>query len=62
MWIGLDWIGAGIKQMVDNGLLISTGDKRGRIYTGSETLRAIRERNREPRAQYKDPMPGNMFP
>ena len=51
-----------LKQLVDSGLLISTGDKRGRIYTGSETLKAIRERNREPRALYKDPMPGNMFP
>lgn len=50
-----------LKLLVDNGLLTYTGDKRARVYTASEILKAVRDRNREPRARYKDPMPGKMF-
>ena len=38
-----------LKLLVDQGLLIAGGEKRGRFYTASPILRKIRERTREPR-------------
>ncbi|MBM3754115.1 MAG: Fic family protein [Acidobacteria bacterium] len=47
-----------LKQLVDQGLLIAGGEKRGRFYVASEHLRQIRERLRETRqvVQPKGPM------
>lgn len=42
-----------LKLLVDGGLLVPTGEKRGRIYIASVPLLAIRQRNREPRSTYK---------
>jgi len=38
-----------LKSLVDQGLLVAGGEKRGRFYEASPILRAIRERTREPR-------------
>ena len=37
-----------LRQLVDAGMLIAEGDKRGRIYKASPILRSIRDRTREP--------------
>ena len=50
-----------LKLLVDSGMLIPTGEKRGRIYVASNTILEIRKRNREPRSTYKPPMPYNLF-
>jgi Fic family protein len=50
-----------LKLLVDAGLLVPTGEKRGRIYIASEVLLEIRRRNREPRSVYKPPMPDTLF-
>jgi hypothetical protein len=42
-----------LKLLVEAGLLIPAGEKRGRIYVASEKLREIRERTREPEPAYK---------
>ena len=39
-----------LKELVDAGFLVSTGEKRGRYYEASSLVRSIRERSREPRA------------
>jgi len=39
-----------LKELVDAGFLISTGEKRGRYYEASALVKSIRERSREPRA------------
>jgi hypothetical protein len=39
-----------MKLLVDRGLLIPTGDKRGRSYQASDFVREIRSRFREPKA------------
>ena len=46
-----------LKLLVDEGLLIPSGEKSGRIYAGSSILQAIRERCREPRSE-DDPIFG----
>jgi Fic family protein len=38
-----------LKELVDNGLLIASGEKRGRYYEASTPIRSIRERCREPK-------------
>jgi Fic family protein len=43
-----------LKALVENGLLVPKGEKRGRIYLASQTLLLIREKTREPRAQLGD--------
>ena len=50
-----------LKLLVDNGMLIPTGEKRGRVYVASNTILEIRKRNREPRSTYKPPMPDDLF-
>lgn len=50
-----------LKLLVEQALLIASGEKRGRSYVASDTLKLIREQNREPRAKYRPPMPGNLF-
>ena len=49
------------KLLVESGFLVPSGEKRGRVYVGSKSLKKIREDNREPRAEFKPPMPENMF-
>lgn len=39
-----------LKELVDSGFLVSTGEKRGRYYEASALVKSIRERSREPRA------------
>lgn len=39
-----------LKELVDAGFLVSTGEKRGRYYEASPLIKSIRERSREPRA------------
>ena len=39
-----------LKSLVDTGLLVPAGHKRGRAYVASEIIKRIRERTREPRA------------
>lgn len=46
-----------LKLLVDNGLLLPAGEKRGRIYVASETLKSLRQRTREPRPIYKPALP-----
>jgi Fic family protein len=50
-----------LKLLVDSGLFIPTGEKRGRIYIASESLLAIRRRNREPKSAYKPSIPEDLF-
>jgi Fic family protein len=50
-----------LKLLVQAGLLLPDGEKRGRIYAGSDELKAIRLRNREPRPNYKQSYPEDMF-
>lgn len=49
-----------LKVLVDHGLLIPAGEKRGRIYVASPVLQEIRKRNREPRSVYKPAIPNNL--
>lgn len=42
-----------LKMLVDKGLLMPDGEKRGRVYVGSPALRLIREQTREPKPAYK---------
>ncbi len=44
-----------LKQLVDSGLLVPNGERRGRYYTASEFVLAIREKTREPRSAPEDP-------
>jgi len=46
-----------LKLLVDEGLLVPAGEKRGRVYVASDLLRTIRQRTREPKPQYKPPLP-----
>lgn len=48
-----------LKLLVDAGLLVPTGEKRGRVYAASEILKAVRQRTREPKPHYKPPLSGN---
>ncbi len=50
-----------LKILVDAGLLQSDGEKRGRFYVASETIREIRKRNREARSVYKPAAPESLF-
>ena len=47
------------KLLVDQGLLVSDGEKRGRTYVASEVVRKIREATREPRGPMDDPFEGS---
>jgi hypothetical protein len=40
-----------LKLLVDNGLLVADGEKRGRAYVAAPILKKIRERTREPRIE-----------
>ncbi len=42
-----------LQLLVENGLLIPAGEKRGRIYVASDILRALRKRTLEPRPAYR---------
>ena len=44
-----------LKQLVDYGLLLGTGEKRGRFYVASPQIRDLRLRTREPRSPRDDP-------
>ena len=44
-----------LKQLVDSGLLIGSGERRGRYYVASPFIRDIRQRTREPRTPIDDP-------
>ena len=44
-----------LKQLVDNGLLTSDGERRGRYYVASAFIKGIRARTREPRPTADDP-------
>jgi Fic family protein len=46
-----------LKLLVDNGLLIPAGEKRGRIYVASDILKSLRQRTREPKPIYKPTLP-----
>ena len=46
-----------LQLLVENGLIIPAGEKRGRIYMASEALKALRQRTREPRSIYKPTLP-----
>jgi Fic family protein len=46
-----------LKLLVDAGLLVPTGEKRGRVYAASDLLRDIRRRTREPQPHYLPPLP-----
>ncbi|MDQ6760266.1 MAG: Fic family protein [Acidobacteriota bacterium] len=50
-----------LKLLVDNRLLVPTGEKRGRIYVASPSLLELRNRNREPRSTYKSPIPDDLY-
>jgi Fic family protein len=43
-----------LRTLVKTGLLVSIGEKRGRTYQASETILAIRDRNREPKLKAED--------
>jgi len=43
-----------LKLLVDAGLLLPAGEKRGRAYVASGILKKIRERTREPKAQQQE--------
>ena len=44
-----------LKILVDEGLLVPKGERRGRSYTASPALKAIRVKTREPRGHSEDP-------
>jgi Fic family protein len=46
-----------LKLLVENGLLVPDGEKRGRVYVASDKLRILRERTREPKPAYKPVLP-----
>ena len=51
-----DWTATtDLKRLVESGLLESRGERRGRHYVGSKSLRDIYERSREPRKPLEDP-------
>jgi Fic family protein len=51
-----------LKLLVEHGLLVPDGEKRGRVYVASDKLRSIRERTREPKPQYKPVLPQLILP
>lgn len=52
--ISLNLASRDLKALADAGLLVARGERRGRTYAGSETVRSMRERSREP-AAHEDP-------
>jgi Fic family protein len=46
-----------LKLLVNEGLVVPTGETRGRVYVASEILKAIRQRTREPKPTYKPTLP-----
>jgi Fic family protein len=46
-----------LQLLVENGLLIPAGEKRGRIYVASDILRALRQRTLEPDPKYRPTLP-----
>ena len=48
-----------LKLLVDSGLLVAEGEKRGRVYAASQLLREVRDRNREPEPLYKPALPAD---
>ncbi|HYO11785.1 MAG TPA: Fic family protein [Thermoanaerobaculia bacterium] len=50
--------GRDLKILVEHGLLVAEGEKRGRIYVASDALKAIRARTREARRVEEDPFEG----
>ncbi len=51
-----------LKLLVERGLLAPTGEKRGRVYAASQTLKTLRERTREPKPVYKPTLPQPFLP
>jgi Fic family protein len=49
-----------LQLLVESGLLVPTGEKRGRIYEASDVLKGIRQKTREPRPAYKPTLPDDM--
>jgi Fic family protein len=45
-----------LRLLVESGLLAPAGEKRGRVYVTSDTLRSLRARTREPKPDYKPPL------
>lgn len=50
-----------LRLLVKAGLVVPTGEKRGRVYVASDVLKAIRQRTREPRPNYKPTLPQNLY-
>jgi Fic family protein len=46
-----------LQLLVENGLLIPAGEKRGRIYVASDILKALRQRTLEPNPKYRSTLP-----
>jgi Fic family protein len=46
-----------LQLLVENGLLIPAGEKRGRIYGASDMLKALRQRTLEPNPNYRPALP-----
>lgn len=46
-----------LQLLVENGLLIPAGEKRGRIYVASDILKALRQRTLEPNPRYRPALP-----
>lgn len=44
-----------LRALVGEGFLVPKGEKRGRMYIASETLKSIYQKTREPRIPYEDP-------
>ncbi|MCL4402385.1 MAG: Fic family protein [Acidobacteria bacterium] len=51
-----------LKILVAKGLLVPTGEKRGRVYVASDKLKSLRERTREPKPVYKPVTPQLFLP
>lgn len=51
-----------LQLLVGAGLLVPTGEKRGRIYMASEVLKDLRQRTREPRPTYRPALPQAYLP
>lgn len=50
--------GRDLKSLVEHGLLVAEGEKRGRVYVASDVLKAIGARTREARRAEEDPFEG----
>ena len=46
-----------LQLLVESGLLIPAGEKRGRLYIASDLLKALRQRTLEPNPNYRPALP-----